>query len=137
MEFGTLTAITDREESLASFRALEGRIQAGARVFPDHPVGWQGGSRRCTAYWLPEHNVWAVLEPTPPPNKNGPRHRFWNCFGMGDPAEQGILTNCHKGRSPRGMLNGSRPALAQQPSEFVTLSAHAAEQRLLQSNIGV
>jgi 5-methylcytosine-specific restriction enzyme A len=33
-----------------------------------------------------------VLEPSPPDIKKEPKHRFWNCFGIGNPAEQHMLT---------------------------------------------
>ena len=67
-------------------------LQKHAEVLLDRPIGWQGGSRRHTVYWLPDVGIWAVLEPFPRANKKGPSRRFWNCFGIGNPAEQHTLT---------------------------------------------
>jgi hypothetical protein len=87
-----LTGIVDRNESEIAFQMLKESLQKGAKEFRDHPIGWQGGSRRHTAYWLPKLDIWAVLEASPPGIKKGPRHRFWNCFGLGNPAKQKMLT---------------------------------------------
>lgn len=87
-----LTEIVNRSESQIAFEMLKEGLQKGAKEFPDHPIGWQGGSRRHTAYWLPNLDIWTVLEASPPSIKKGPRHRFWNCFGLGNPAEQNMLT---------------------------------------------
>ncbi len=83
-----LRAIGDRNESLAAFHQLKESVQKDARVFPDHRLGWQGGGVRRTAYWLSKLGFWAVLEHTPPNDK---QRRFWNCFGLGNPAEQNML----------------------------------------------
>jgi hypothetical protein len=87
-----LRAINDRDESLAAFQLLKDVLSNDAQIFPDHLIGWQGGSRRHAAYWFPAVGIWAVLEPFPPSFKKGPGHRFWNCFGIGNPAEQHTLT---------------------------------------------
>jgi hypothetical protein len=87
-----LTAIVNRNESQIVFQMLKESLQKDAKEFPDHPIGWQGGSRRHTAYYLPKLGIWAVLEGSPPGSKKGPRHRFWNCFGLGNPAKQNMLT---------------------------------------------
>jgi hypothetical protein len=92
MDIRLIRAIDDRGESLAAFQLLKENLRKDSQVFPDHLIGWQGGSRRHTAYWLPKLGVWAVLEPFPPRVKKGPGHRFWNCFGIGDPVEQKTLT---------------------------------------------
>jgi len=86
-----LTAVADREESLAAFQMLKECLQKDAQVFPDHFIGWQGGRRRHTVYWLRDFEFWAVLEQSPPPIKKGPRHRFWNCFGIHSPQKQQTL----------------------------------------------
>jgi hypothetical protein len=36
-------------------------LRQGAEVFPDHLVGWSGGSGRFATYWLPDVEMWAVL----------------------------------------------------------------------------
>jgi hypothetical protein len=79
-----LRAINDRDESLAAFQLLKDVLSNDAQIFPDHLIGWQGGSRRHAAYWFPAVGIWAVLEPFPPSFKKGPGHRFWNCFGIGN-----------------------------------------------------
>jgi hypothetical protein len=92
MEFRLLTAIEDWDQSLRAFQMLKENLSKGARIYEDHLVGWQGGSGALTAYWLPSNRIWAVLEPSPPNNKKVPRHRFWNCFGLDDPARRSMLS---------------------------------------------
>jgi hypothetical protein len=87
-----LTAITNRNESRLAFQMLKESFRKCAEEFPNHLIGWQGGSRRHTAYYLPKLGIWAVLEGSLPATKKGPRHRFWNCFGLGNPADQNMLT---------------------------------------------
>jgi hypothetical protein len=91
MQIGShhLRAIEDPNDSLAAFLLLKECLQKDAQVFPDHRIGWQGGGGRCTAYWLPKLGFWAVLEPSPPNTK---KRRFWNCFGIDNPAQQHMLT---------------------------------------------
>src|SRR5205807_9850015 len=86
------TAIADREESLAAFQMLKESLQKDAQLFPDHSIGWPGGSHQHTVYWLAQLRIWAVLERYPPPNKKGLRHRFWNCFGINNPVNHKMLT---------------------------------------------
>jgi hypothetical protein len=87
-----LIAITDRNESFAAFQMLKESLQKNAQLFPDHLIGWQGGSHQYTVYWLAKLCIWAVPELSPPSDKKGPRHRFWNCFGVTNPANQKMLT---------------------------------------------
>lgn len=84
-------AVRDRNESLAAFQLLTQSIGKDAQVFPDHAIGWQGGSRRHTVYWLPKLGVWAVLELSPSGIKEERGHRFWNCFGIDSPAVKQVL----------------------------------------------
>jgi hypothetical protein len=84
-----LTAVTDRNESQTAFENLRETFRKDAQIFPDHSIGWQSGSCRRTAYWLANLGVWAVLEPFPSIER--PRGRFWNCFGVSNPAEQQML----------------------------------------------
>jgi hypothetical protein len=91
MHFRLLTAIAERSESLAAFQMLKDSLQKDAKVFPDHYIGWQGGRRQHTVYWLSKLSIWAVLEQSPPLFRKGPRRRFWNCFGIHNPENQQTL----------------------------------------------
>jgi hypothetical protein len=48
----SLEAVTGRGDSFAAAALLKNALVSGAEVFPDHPIGWQGGGGRLTAYWL-------------------------------------------------------------------------------------
>jgi hypothetical protein len=49
-------------------------------------------SGRFAAYWLPDVEMWAVLEPVAPGDKPGrSKRRFWN-FGLQNPALQPMLS---------------------------------------------
>jgi hypothetical protein len=84
-----LRAIDGRNESLAAFHLLKECLQTDSQVFPDHLIGWQGGGSRCATHWFSKLGFWAVLEESPP---NANKRRFWNCFGINDPAQQHMLT---------------------------------------------
>jgi len=88
----TLTAITTRSASLEAFQLLKRTLTEGAEIFEHHQIGWQGGSRPHDAYWQEKQHFWSVLEQSPPDNKKGPRHRFWNCFGLDSPGKRSMLT---------------------------------------------
>jgi 5-methylcytosine-specific restriction enzyme A len=90
-QFHSFRSIDAPDERIAAFRLFKENLHKDAQVFPDHLIGWQGGSRRHTAYWLPRVMLWAVLEPSPPGIKKGRRQRFWNCFGTDNPAQRHML----------------------------------------------
>jgi hypothetical protein len=86
---------------------LRQALQQSAQAFTDHQIGWQGGSVKRTVYWLPRHGIWSVLEGSPPGGKKGPGRRFWNCFGVDNPASRNMLRITveinppHEGDDPR------------------------------------
>ena len=101
-----LTIISDNEESFHAFELLRRTFTHEATIFAEHLVGWQGGSKRLTVYWHPSFEIWGVLE-AEPPNEKKNSGRFWNCFGINDPARHSMLTITvemnppHQGRNRR------------------------------------
>ena len=83
-------AIESRDESSKTFETMKRHFCENAEERPDQPIGWQGGSTRLTSYWLRSLDMWAVLEPSPPDGKRR-HHRFWNCFGVGEPNKSRML----------------------------------------------
>ena len=74
------------------FCAAQGQLQRGAEVFPEHPIGVAGRQPPNNRVLAFEARDLGVLEETPPNGvKPGPRRRFWNCFGLGNPANQHTL----------------------------------------------
>ena len=101
----SLTAIADRQGSLAAFQMLKESFQKDAQIFSDHSIGWQGGTSRHRVYWLDKFRVWAVLDPV----REGPRPRFSNLFGVHSPAEHQMLKITVEINPPmRGKIGASR-----------------------------
>lgn len=91
MHFRPFRVISDRNECLGAFQSFKKRFQKDSQVFPEHGIGWQGGSRAYTVYWQSSLNIWGVLEPAPPIGKLGLGYRFWNCFGIDNPTVRKLL----------------------------------------------
>jgi hypothetical protein len=81
--------VTDRQESLHAFELMAASLAKDAIAFPQHPVGWQGGAGRFEVHWHPSQRLWTLCRRDPPRQKE--RARFWNCFGVADPEERGML----------------------------------------------
>lgn len=86
------TLISEQYESFAAFHMLREFSKATAASFLITSLDGRAGlfSVRCTGSvnWV----VWAVLEPSPPRNKEGEvKLRFWNCFGVQDPTKHQML----------------------------------------------
>ncbi len=88
---GGLTLITDLGESLRAFDAFKTAFAIGAHPFPNHYVGWQGGSVTVDVYWHTSIGIWGVFERRPPDEGKGAA-RFWNCFGIADPGKDSMLS---------------------------------------------
>jgi hypothetical protein len=81
--------VTDRDESLRAFEALQAAFTDGARHFPGHAVGWQGGSVNVDVHWHGSLGVWGVFEKHPVDDERA--RRFWICFGISDPSHESAL----------------------------------------------
>ena len=86
-----LVAIEGADENLSAFGDLKKALHAGAQCITGKKVGWQGGSVERSVYWLPSEGIWSILDRAPPEGEKGTKHRFWNCFGLGDPNSKGML----------------------------------------------
>lgn len=85
-----LSLITDRDECRRAFETLKRHFARDAILYPNHFVGWQSNSGRFDVYWHPVLRVWGLFEEEPPSEKR--RKRYWNCFGIVDPAKQPMLS---------------------------------------------
>ena len=148
---GELTLITDLGESLRAFDAFRTAFAIGAHPFPNHYVGWQGGSVTVDVYWHTSIGIWGVFERRPPDEGKGAA-RFWNCFGVADPSKDSMLSITveinppHQGEDRRtasvflrdeagrfyvghsGKVGGGRPGIGQRP--FRDFSRHLAWQEI-------
>jgi hypothetical protein len=86
-----VTLITDRDESLRAFQSFRDAFAAGADLYQDHSIGWQGGSVRIDVHWHEAAGIWGVFERQPPREEKG-AHRFWNCFGVAAPSKNSMLS---------------------------------------------
>lgn len=120
-------AIRDRGENLAVFNLLREHWQRGAETFPEHLVGWQGGSRPFTVCWLPDLGFWSALERVPPDIKDETLQRFWNCFGIADPARQKILTITLEINPPHEEVNRRVAGLFARDGEDRVYIAHTGK----------
>ena len=78
----TYTLITDQSDAAQAFETYRDGFAQGAKVFPGHTVGFQGGNKQCDVYWHRDLRIWGLFEPLA---VNG---RFWTCFGTDNPAKQ-------------------------------------------------
>jgi hypothetical protein len=132
-----ISVITDREESLRAFQSFESAFAAGADLFRNHYVGWQGGSVQVDVHWHRPAGIWGVFQKQPPDQGKGAA-RFWNCFGIADPGKDTMLSITvemnppHEGEDRRtagvflrdeagrlyvghsGKVGGGRPGIGQQ-----------------------
>lgn len=81
----TYSLITDQDEASQAFAAFRDGFACGAKVFPAHTIGFQGGSKQCDVYWHRDLGIWGLFEPTLV------KGRFWTCFGTDNPAEHANL----------------------------------------------
>ncbi len=81
----TYTLITDQNEAAQAFEAFRGGFAHGAKVFPKHTVGFQGGNKQCDVYWHRDLGIWGLFEP------RIVKGRFWTCFGTNNPAKHANL----------------------------------------------
>lgn len=87
----TFDAVVEHAANRAAFHLLKDSLKSNGHECRDRPVGFQGGSVKRTAYWVPSVDMWAILEEFQPDFEVGKPARFWNCFGLGNPSDQGML----------------------------------------------
>lgn len=81
----TYTLITDENEALQAFEVFRDGFARGAKVFPEHTVGFQGGHKNCDVYWHRDLGIWGLFE------SQAVKGRFWTCFGTENPAKHAGL----------------------------------------------
>jgi hypothetical protein len=86
-----LMLVTDRDESLRAFEAFESAFTAGAALFPNHYVGFQGGHQIVNIHWHGPAGIWGLFEREPRDQEEKPLGRFWICFGVDDPSKRSSL----------------------------------------------
>lgn len=77
-----LVPLTNRAELRDAFVSFANQLKRNAKPLKRY-VGWQGGGGYHTLYWRRKENIWTLLEPKEIEN------RYWCCFGIGQPPEQG------------------------------------------------
>lgn len=146
------TLSTDLGESLRAFDAFKTAFAIGAHPFPNHYVGWQGGSVTVDVYWHMSIGIWGVFERRPPDEGKGAA-RFWNCFGIADPGKDSMLSITveinppHQGEDRRtagvflrgeegrfhvghsGKVGGGRPGIGQRRFETSAAISHGKRSR--------
>ncbi len=95
----SLTPITDRAESRQAVEVLRARMSQGADLFPQHWVGWRGGSRQCDVHWHDQEGIWGIFEQ---PRK---LNHFWICFGVENPSGQPLLSITAEMNPPLSGIN--------------------------------
>jgi hypothetical protein len=78
--------ITSRDHSETAFAIFREHFARGARVFPSHKIGFQGGGHECDVYWHGALGVWGLFEPSLA------KGRYWICYGQQNPADKSMLT---------------------------------------------
>ncbi len=80
-----LRPIIDGKINQRAFETLQATLWRDARLYVQHPVGWQGGGDTCDVYWRARDGFWSVLA------KPRDIERFWCCFGTADPGQTPML----------------------------------------------
>jgi len=74
------SVVTDADEAAQAFEIFKDEFARGAKIYPGHTVGYQGGNQRRDVYWRSDVEIWGLFEP------RAVRGRFWICFGTDNPA---------------------------------------------------
>jgi len=81
-----LRPVTNRDESEKAFVTFKEHFTRGAKVFPGHGVGYQGGGGQFDVFWHGALEVWGLFEP------RAAKGRYWICYGLQNPTIESMLT---------------------------------------------
>jgi len=71
----TLTVLTDREEISAAQARFRGRVEGASSRTGELQLGFQGGARSATTYYVQAEEFWGAFEEL--------ETRYWTAFGSG------------------------------------------------------
>ena len=101
-----IRALTQEAEIAAAQAALRAEFYEEATVL-DHVVGFPGGNTTVEIAWHPSVGIWGHIETIESAHgPSGAHGRYWNAFGLEDPATTGSLSIAVEVNPP---LKGTRP----------------------------